>query len=290
MGKEIERKFLTSGGKTLLAQFRILQALNQFDADVGWVAYVAPTRALTSKITRRLRRDFEPIGLRVEQLSGAIEVDTFEEELLTDQEKPFDVLVATPEKLSLVIRNKNVSRPLALVVMDEAHNLETESRGLRIEFLLATIKRDCPQANFLLLMPYVESSETIARWLAQDVNAGKAISFSTTAWKPNERIAGLYRAIPDDSERAGWHLEYETLTVTERDMKLRGSHRAGPCRPIDVPKSKVLSCGRQIGFGLQTYGPWPAMHKQVLPNLVTYRTTCILFRTFSGASSVRDSS
>ena len=115
----------TSGGKTLLAQFRILQALNQFDADGGWVAYVAPTRALTAQITRRLRRDFEPIRLRVEQLSGAIEVDAFEEELLTDQEKPFDVLVATPEKLSLVIRNKSVPRPLALVVMDDSlgHNL-----------------------------------------------------------------------------------------------------------------------------------------------------------------------
>lgn len=242
----------TSGGKTLLAQFRILQALNQFDADKGWVAYVAPTRALTAQITRRLRRDFEPIGLRVEQLSGAIEVDAFEAQLLTDQERPFDVLVATPEKLSLVIRNKNVPRPLALVVMDEAHNLETEARGLRIEFLLATIKRDCPQANFLLLMPYVESSETVARWLAQDIDAGKAISFSTMAWKPNERIVGLYRAIADDSERAGWRLDYETLTVTERAMKLRGTHRAGNCRPIDVPKSKVLDKGQQKGFGLQT--------------------------------------
>ncbi|HFD86805.1 MAG TPA: DEAD/DEAH box helicase [Gammaproteobacteria bacterium] len=242
----------TSGGKTLLAQFRILQALNQFDADSGWVAYVAPTRALTAQVTRRLRRDFEPIGLRVEQLSGAIEVDTFEDELLTDEERPFDVLVATPEKLSLVIRNKNVPRPLALVVMDEAHNLETEARGLRIEFLLATIKRDCPQANFLLLMPYVESSETVARWLAQDIDAGKAISFSATAWKPNERIIGLYRAVPDDSERAGWRLEYETLTVTERAMKLRGTHRVGDCRPIDVPKSKVLGREQQKGFGLQT--------------------------------------
>ena len=58
----------TSGGKTLLAQFRILQALNQFDADGGWVAYVAPTRALSAQLTRRLRRDFEPIGLRVEQV------------------------------------------------------------------------------------------------------------------------------------------------------------------------------------------------------------------------------
>lgn len=242
----------TSGGKTLLAEFRILQALNQFDAEKGWVAYVAPTRALSAQITRRLRRDFEPINIRVEQLTGAIEVDAFEEELLTDQEKPFGVLVATPEKLSLVIRNKKVPRPLALIVMDEAHNLETETRGLRIEFLLATIKRDCPRANFLLLMPFVESSDSIAKWLAQDINAGKSISFSTTAWKPNERIVGLYRAVVDESQRAGWRLEYETLSVTEKTMKLRGTHRAGHCRPVDVPKSKVLLKGVQQGLGLQT--------------------------------------
>ena len=242
----------TSGGKTLLAQFRILQALNQFDADGGWVAYVAPTRALTAQITRRLRRDFQSMGLRVEQLTGAIEINAFEGELLTDKEKPFDVLVATPEKLSLVIRNKRVSRPLALVVMDEAHNLESEGRGLRIEFLLATIKRDCRLANFLLLMPYVEQSETVARWLADDVKAGNAISFSTTAWRPNERIIGLYSAVADDSERAGWRLEYETLTVTERAMKLRGKHRVGDCKPIDVPRNKVLKGDEQSGLALQT--------------------------------------
>nr|VFJ57567.1 MAG: Replicative superfamily II helicase [Candidatus Kentron sp. DK] len=242
----------TSGGKTLLAQFRILQALNQFDADGGWVAYVAPTRALSAQITRRLRRDFEPIGIRVEQLTGAIEVDAFEEDLLSDDARPFHVLVATPEKLSLVLRNKKVSRPLALIVMDEAHNIESENRGLRIELLLATVKRDYPQANFLLLMPFVESSETIARWLAQDVDAGRAISFGTTAWKPNERIIGLYRAVADDSERAGWRLEYETLTVTEKAMKLRGAHRVGGCKPIDVPKSKVLSKEEQQSLGLQT--------------------------------------
>ncbi|RLC09196.1 MAG: DEAD/DEAH box helicase, partial [Deltaproteobacteria bacterium] len=168
----------TSGGKTLLAQFRMLQALNQFDQDSGWVAYVAPTRALTAQITRRLRRDFETIGIRVEQLTGAVEIDTFEDDLLTrnGENRAFDVLVATPEKLQLVIRNKKVPRPLALIVMDEAHNIEDETRGLRIELLLATIKRECTSANFLLLMPYVEKAETLARWLAQDVSAGRAIS------------------------------------------------------------------------------------------------------------------
>lgn len=100
----------TSGGKTALAQFRILQALNQFDQDDGWVAYIAPTRALVSQITRRLKEDFSPLGIHVEKLSGAIEVDAFEETLL-EEENSFQVLVATPEKLQLVIRNKKITRP-----------------------------------------------------------------------------------------------------------------------------------------------------------------------------------
>ena len=208
---------------------------------------------MSAQITRRLRNDFEPIGLRVEQLTAAVEVDAFEEELLADQQEPFHILVATPEKLSLVIRNKKVERPLVLVVMDEAHTLETEGRGLRIEFLLATVKRDCPQANFLLLMPYVEGTESIAHWLAQDINAGLAISLGTTPWKPNERIIGLYGAAVDDKEqRGGWHLSFDTLTATKKAMRLHGTHRVGGIKPINVPKSKVLSSGQQKGLGLQT--------------------------------------
>ena len=242
----------TSGGKTLLAQFRILQALNQFRDEKGWVVYVAPTRALSAQITRQLRTDFEPVGLRVEQLTSAVEVDAYEEELLAENEKPFDILVATPEKLSLLIRNHKVARPLALVVMDEAHNMESEGRGLRIELLLATVKRDCLQANFLLLMPYVEESAAVARWLAHDINAGNAISLSTVPWKPNERIIGIYRAVADESVRGGWHLEFETLTATERALPIEGSHRVGGVKPIKVPKSEVLARGDQKGLGLQT--------------------------------------
>jgi replicative superfamily II helicase len=237
----------TSGGKTLLAQFRILQALNQFDAERGWVAYVAPTRALTSQITRRLRRDFEPIGVRVEQLTGAVEIDTFEEDLLSrkDGERSFDVLVSTPEKLQLVIRNKKVLRPLALVVMDEAQNIENETRGLRIELLLATIKSECTNANFLLLMPYVEKTETLARWLAQDINAGRAISFGTTPWKPNELIVGMYRVVKDASTRAGWRLKYETLTTTRRTINLKGEHDVGGVKPLKVAASKLNNLSLQ---------------------------------------------
>ncbi len=248
----------TSGGKTLLAQFRILQALNQFDLDAsskGWVAYVAPTKALTAQITRRLRRDFEPIGVKVEQLTGAIEIDAFEEDLLTQTEKAdaFDVLVATPEKLQLIIRNKKVPRPLALVVMDEAHNIEDETRGLRIELLLATIKGECNIAKFLLLMPYVERPEVLARWLAQDINTGKPISFGTTPWKPNERIVGIFKAETDDSINTGWYLKYETLTTTPKTIHLTGEHVVGEVNPLKVNKIRVLKKKRkQDGIYLQT--------------------------------------
>lgn len=130
----------------------------------------------------------------------------------------------------------------------------------------------------------------------------KAISLRTTAWKPNERIVGLYRAVEDDSERAGWRLDYETLTVTERAMKLRGTHRAGDCRPIAVPKSKVLASGQQTDSAcrrlpwppsclpgapvllspttLTLSGPWHAMRLKASRSLMSSPMTFDLFRTF----------
>ncbi len=246
----------TSGGKTLLAQFRILQALNQFAEESGWVAYVVPTRALSAQITRRLRRDFTPIGVRVEQLTGAVEIDAIEAEMLSAQargdERSFDVLVATPEKLQLVIRNKKVQRPLALIVMDEAHNIENKSRGMRIELLLATVKQESSQANFLLLMPFVEKAEALARWLANDVGGGRSISLGSSVWRPNERIVGMFRAEADDNQRAGWRLQYQTLVTTPKTIHLAGIHQVGGIKPLDLAKSKLIRAnGEQQGFGLQ---------------------------------------
>lgn len=237
----------TSGGKTTLAQFRMLQALNQFDADKGWVAYVAPTRALVAQLTRRLREDFSPLDILVEQLTGAIEIDAFEEAMLAAQSEvvPFHILVSTPEKLHLVIRNKKVARPLALVVMDEAHSIEDEERGLRIELLLATIKRECDRANFLLLMPFVPNAGDLARWLGAD--AGKTISIGTSPWQPNERAVGLFHAVGDSSTRGGWRLQYETLTTTPKTIHLRGQHQVGAVKPLDIPFSKAKGVSVQAG-------------------------------------------
>jgi replicative superfamily II helicase len=235
----------TSGGKTLLAEFRALQALNQFSQDQGWVAYVAPTRALVSQVTRRLRRDFEPFGVIVEQLTGAVEIDAFEEAMLKATEGvPFDVLVSTPEKLHLVIRNQQVRRPLALVVMDEAHNIEDEERGLRIELLLATIRRDCEEANFILLTPDLPNPEDLTTWLAPD--SGKAVTLGTDVWQPNERILGIYDS-RRGQRRGDWTLHYETCVTTPRVLRLGGDHQVGGTRPLGLSWSQSRSNIAQTG-------------------------------------------
>lgn len=183
----------TSSGKTFIAEFRILQALNQYADRKGWIAYVVPTRALVNQISLRLRLDLspQPLNIKIEKMSGALELDAYEEQIITTS-NDFDILVVTPEKLSLLIRQgieTKLNRPLALVVVDEAHNLGSKERGIKLEMLLSIIKRDCNDANFLLLTPFIPNSEEIAKWL--DPQSPKSIGLELN-WQPNDRVIGMF--------------------------------------------------------------------------------------------------
>jgi superfamily II DNA/RNA helicase len=234
----------TSGGKTALAEFRILQALQFAGAERAWVAYVAPTRALVSQITRRLRRDLGPTGLRVEALSAAIEIDELESQILLSagEDRAFDILVCTPEKLAMVVRNAASARPMALVVIDEAHNIEDPDRGLSLELLLATLKRDSPETRFLLLMPYVPNVEDLQRWLSSP-GAGRSISLGTVAWQPNERVIGMFEK-ERAPKRGDWTLRFQTLITTQDSVQLEGQFQVGRVRPLSPAWSST-------GVGLQ---------------------------------------
>jgi replicative superfamily II helicase len=176
-------------------------------------------------------------------------LDGCERALLQEEEaaNSFHVLVSTPEKLNLLIRNRVVSekRPLALVVVDEAHNIEDEERGLRVELLLATIKRDCPNANYLLLMPFVPNAKELASWLG--AGSGRTISLGTSAWQPNERIVGLFGVEKEASVRAGWQLHFETLITTPKTLHLKGRHKVGGVKPLAIPYSEAKSPTVQAG-------------------------------------------
>jgi len=200
----------TSSGKTLLAEFRMIQT--KVNVANSWIAYLVPTRALVNQITIRLRRDMGPLGLKIEQANPAYEMDVLEEELLAAPDS-FDVLVTTPEKLDLMIRSgaaDQEGRPLGLLVLDEAHNLGDGERGLRSELVLATINRESPDTHFLLLTPFIPNAEELATWLDDERSRSITPSLAIN-WQPNDQMIAL--AYPKGRGKV-WGLEVKPLHVS----------------------------------------------------------------------------
>ena len=228
----------TSSGKTLIAEFKILQALNQFEN--GWIAYVVPTRALVNQITNRLRRDLgnEPLNLRIEKMSGALEIDFFEEKLI--EEKAFDVLITTYEKLNLLIRQgieKKLGRKLVLLIVDEAHNIESPDRGLNLEMLISIVKSDCKYANLLLLTPFIPNSNEVSKWINED--NPKSIEIQLHWWKPNDQVIGTYYV---EGERRSWRTYFKPLITTQHTLFFLRKIQIGDYNAIfNIPRSKLNS-------------------------------------------------
>lgn len=192
----------TSAGKTLLAEFLIVQSKALLPS--ATVAYIVPTRALVNQVTRDLRRDLSPIGLAVEQAVPAYELDPIEDSLLADQP---DIIVTTPEKLSLLVRrNHPAFEQLGLVIVDEAHNLGDGQRGARLELLLATIRRDKPSARYLLLSPFLPQADDLVDWLGGD----RGLPPIAVNWRPGRRIVG---ALSVEGRRPQRSLNYTTLSA-----------------------------------------------------------------------------
>lgn len=222
----------TSSGKTLIAQFRILQALNQFEHERGWVVYLAPTRTLVRQVARRLRRDFEPLGVLVEQVSPALEVDGVESELLceNDKRREFRILVTTPEKLDLMLRQgweEKIGRPLTLVVVDEAHNIQEGARGLKLELLLATINAECRMAQFLLLTPFISNARDVARWLgdanSDDISLASDDISLAMDWQPNDRAICVVKPVRGELRKGNsydYRLQLETVHTTRATLAI----------------------------------------------------------------------
>jgi RAD3-like DEAD/DEAH box helicase/helicase-like protein len=260
----------TSSGKTLIAQFRMLQALNQFEDRKGWVAYLAPTRALVNQVTRQLRRDFEPLGLQIERVSPAMEIDGIEADMLKEchDQTQFRILVATPEKFDLMLRQdweKKIGRPLSLVVVDEAHTIQEGERGLRLELLLATINRECREAQFLLLTPFIQNAREVARWLggqnAEDISLG-------VDWQPNDRAIGIVSPVDDgaiNGRSRNYHLDFQTVHTSRHTIDLDDTFSLGKEDTLATTLSKSREVGTLAAIAarkLKVRGPVIAMHSR----------------------------
>lgn len=170
----------TSAGKTLLAEFNII-VTKALRADAK-IVYIVPSRALVNQVYFELKSDLEPLDFVIEKTSSAIEIDPTEDSFLGEDET-IDVLVSTPEKLDLLIRRKHSSvDDVSMFILDEAHTIQNGERGAKLELLLAILRRERPNAKYMLLSPFIKNADTIiTEWLG----GGNSIALD---WKPSEKL------------------------------------------------------------------------------------------------------
>lgn len=183
----------TSAGKTMIAEISILDSL--IKTPERKCLYIAPFRALASEVEDCLSNHLGRLGYIVSNVTGNYEIDRFDDFIIRDA----DVLVATPEKIDLLLRLRpDFFDEVSLIVIDEGHVLgNLDERSSLFEFLITRLKRKLKdRVKFLFIsavMPDI-NAEQFAQWLC--LNKGNRITspkdIDGIVWQPTRRLIGKF--------------------------------------------------------------------------------------------------
>ena len=163
----------TASGKTLLAEFAMLNAIDKG----GKCLYIVPLKALASEKFDRFAL-FAASGVQVGISTGDYDVRD-------DNLGRNDIIVTTCEKADSLLRNGVAwMQALSVVVADEIHLLDSIDRGPALEVTLTKLKRLNPTAQILALSATVSNADKMAAWLD-----AKLIR---SDWRPVALHEGLY--------------------------------------------------------------------------------------------------
>ena len=182
----------TSAGKTLLGELRLISALGDRP---GLVCYLAPYVALGRQVADTLRRHL-PMRYRVHPLVGGHRGD-----VKLEPEINMEVVVATPERLDLLLRSRpDLVKSIRCVVCDEAQMIQNDTRGVKLEGLLARMRMRQNSGGTLqvvLISAVLPEYERLKRWMSIEDTA-----VITDTWRPTARRIGFWRQGGDLT----WHL------------------------------------------------------------------------------------
>lgn len=130
------------------------------------------------------------------------------------------------------------------MVVDEAHTIQDKERGLRLELLLATINRECRDAQFLLLTPFIQNAREVARWLggqnSEDISLG-------VDWQPNDRAIGIISPVDAgaiDGRSRDYQLNFETVHTSRPSIVLDEAFSLGKDEALAASLSKARMWAR----------------------------------------------
>lgn len=216
---EFEENFVvqmpTSAGKTLIAELLILKYLTNVPNKK--CIYIAPFRALTHEKEIELSKNLSKLGYSVSSLSGNYEIDEFQNLILEET----DLLIATPEKIDLLLRqNPQLFENVSLVVVDEGHIIgEISPRATLLEFLIIRLKIKTPEIKLLFIsavMPPNNANE-YSLWLSnKETNVLRSLKFKNSSiddeWEPTRKLISSFQW-----ETNGGNITFQNVTTKEEN-------------------------------------------------------------------------
>lgn len=221
-GKSAFVQLPTGSGKTtsieLLIRSRILAG------DCSLAVVIAPLRALCAEIARDLRKTLDGVA-EVRLASDVMELDAWIGALLRGSQ----VLVFTPEKFSFVFHHDGISlNDINLFVFDEAHLLDSVSRGPGYELLLAEIVAKRPLVQKVLISAVVANPEEVAGWATGDpsnlaTSEGVQVTEKSIAFAQNKGRTIVYvDPLAPSDKRTSFFLP---IGLHQQSLILRGRER-----------------------------------------------------------------
>lgn len=157
----------TSSGKTTSVSLAIQSAFLSKRTSI--VIVVAPFRALCKEILFDMEKFFAfDENIIVAEFSDIPEPS--EIELVASESIVKKVFVMTPEKLAYILKhNTEIIESINMIVFDEAHLFDDESRGTDYELLLATINNYIrPDAQKILVSAVISNADMLNSWINKD--------------------------------------------------------------------------------------------------------------------------
>ena len=169
----------TGAGKTLAGFLPSLIGLagrGSLERDFGGLhtLYISPLKALAVDIARNLEAPVREMALeiRCETRTG----DTPHAKRTRQRKRPPDILMTTPESLSLLLTYADASRlfgRLRCLIVDELHALMPSKRGDLLALAMARLATLAPDARRIGLSATVHDEAAARRWLAADAEGAE---------------------------------------------------------------------------------------------------------------------
>ncbi|CAM4160439.1 DEAD/DEAH box helicase [Bacillus paranthracis] len=151
----------TSAGKTKATEVIIRSAFLSNRTSLAVI--VAPFRALCHEISISLSKSFQNESINIDEVSDVLQMDFELKSILRDDL----ILVVTPEKLIYMLRQcPELATEIGLLIYDEGHQFDSNTRGINYELLLTALKGMVPEGvQKVLISAVINNAEVVGSWL-----------------------------------------------------------------------------------------------------------------------------